>query len=226
MKRPEVDYRHLRLSNITSPEYRHVLLLLGWVFYFVMYFLTENLIPYEACHLIHSPLDDLVPFCEYFAVFYVFWYVLVFGSLLYYFFYDVESFRRLQIFIIVTQVVAMAVYIIYPSCQDMRPEVVPRDNFLSHVMAYIYSFDTPTGICPSLHVGYSLGILSVCWKDKRAPLPWKAAVFILVILISMSTAFVKQHSVVDILAAVPLGLLAEIVAYSRSYWLPKLKKRA
>ena len=29
------------------------------------------------------------------------------------------------------------------------------------------------------------------------------------VVISISTAFVKQHSVVDILAAVPLGLLAE-----------------
>ena len=31
MKRPVVDYRKLRFSNITSPQYRHVLLLLGWL---------------------------------------------------------------------------------------------------------------------------------------------------------------------------------------------------
>ena len=45
MKQPVVDYRKLRLSNITSPEYKHLLLLLGWVVYFAFYFLTENLIP-------------------------------------------------------------------------------------------------------------------------------------------------------------------------------------
>ena len=62
MKQPVVDYRKLRLSNITSPEYRHLLLLLGWVVYFAFYFLTENLIPAEKCHVMHCFLDDLIPF--------------------------------------------------------------------------------------------------------------------------------------------------------------------
>ena len=31
MKKPVVDYRKLRLSNIRTPEYSHLLLLLGWV---------------------------------------------------------------------------------------------------------------------------------------------------------------------------------------------------
>ena len=45
MKKPVVDYTKLRLSNITSKEYRHLLLLLGWVAYFIMYLVTENFIP-------------------------------------------------------------------------------------------------------------------------------------------------------------------------------------
>lgn len=45
MKKPVVDYRKLRLSNIRTPEYSHLLLLLGWVGYFLLYFLTENFIP-------------------------------------------------------------------------------------------------------------------------------------------------------------------------------------
>ena len=62
MKQPVVDYRKLRLSNLRSPEFSHLLLLLGWVGYFILYFLTENLIPAEDCYPFHCRLDDLIPF--------------------------------------------------------------------------------------------------------------------------------------------------------------------
>ena len=35
------------------------------------------------------------------------------------------------------------------------------------------------------------------------------------VLISVSTTFVKQHSAVDVLFAVPLGLLAEFIVFGR-----------
>ena len=59
MKKPVVDYRKFRFSKLRDPEYRHMLLLLGWVGYFLLYVLTENLIPPERCHPIHCALDDL-----------------------------------------------------------------------------------------------------------------------------------------------------------------------
>ena len=213
--KPTVDYREFRLSRLNEPRFAHVKLLGGWLVYFLFYFLTENLIPPERCHVIHSALDDLIPFNEYFAVFYCFWYVLLVGSLLYYFLYDVESFKNLQRFIIVTQVAAMLVYILYPSIQLLRPAVMPRDNILCRLMFAIYAFDTPTGVCPSLHVAYSIGIASVWCKDRRAPGWWKAFVVVCAVLISLSTAFVKQHSVIDIASALPVGLLAEYLVYGR-----------
>ena len=90
MKKPVVDYRNFRLSKINEPEYRHLWLLLGWVGYFLAYFLTEHLIPLENCHLIHSRLDDMIPFREEFVIFYVYWYFLVFGTLLYFILYNVS----------------------------------------------------------------------------------------------------------------------------------------
>ena len=45
--------------------------------------------------MVHCFLDDVIPFNEYFLIFYGGWYVLVAGSLLYYFFYDVRRFREL-----------------------------------------------------------------------------------------------------------------------------------
>ena len=84
MRKPVTDYRDFRLNKINDPAYRHLKLLLGWVVYFALYFITEKLIPLENCHVIHSALDDLIPFNELFVIPYVLWYLLVAGSLLYF----------------------------------------------------------------------------------------------------------------------------------------------
>ncbi|MDY3771674.1 MAG: phosphatidic acid phosphatase, partial [Candidatus Faecousia sp.] len=195
MKKPVVDYRQFRLSKLNDPQFAHLKLLLGWVVYFLFYFLTENFIPVENCHVIHSALDDRIPFNEFFFIPYCFWYLLIVISLGYFALYDVENFRNLQTFIIITQVVAMTVYILYPSVQNLRPTEFARDNFFTWLAGIIYTLDTPTGVCPSLHVAYSLGIGS-CWlKEKSASKLWKGFVVFSVILISLSTAVVKQHSV-------------------------------
>ena len=219
-----VDYRQFRLSRMKEPQFSHVKLWFTWLVYFALYFLTENLIPAEKCHVIHCFLDDIIPFNEYFLIFYVGWYVLVVGSLLYYFLYDVKRFRELDLYIFITQMVAMACYILYPSRQDLRPEVFPRENFFTWILGLIYTFDTNTGVCPSLHVAYSLAIVSVVCKDEHLKWPMKLFVTVFSILVCLSTAFVKQHSAVDILAALPVVLLGEILIYGKSYWLPKLRR--
>ena len=222
-KRKPVDYRGFSLRRLNEPRFSHVKLLGGWIFYFTMYFITENLIPWEKCHPIHCALDDLIPFNEFFVFFYVGWYLLVFGSLAYTFFYDTDSFRKLQTYIIITQVIAMSCYIIYPSRQDLRPEVFERNNVLTALMAFIYSFDTSTGVCPSLHVGYSLGILSVALKDRMLGAGWKAALTFVVVMICFAVCFVKQHSAVDVFAALPMCLVAELLVYGKDYWIPRIR---
>ena len=137
MKKKPVDYSGFSLRRLNEPRFSHMKLLLGWVFYFVMYFVTENLIPAERCHPIHCALDDLIPFNEFFVIFYVGWYLLVFGTLAYTLFFDVENFKRVQTYIIITQVIAMACYVLYPSRQDLRPEVFERNNILTALMAFI-----------------------------------------------------------------------------------------
>lgn len=213
MKKPVVDYRHFRLSRLNEPQFSHLKLLAGWIVYFIMYFLTENLIPASSCHVMHCFIDDLIPFNEIFVIFYVSWYLLIVGSLLYFMLYNIEGFKNLSKYIIITQVVAVMVYIVYPSRQDLRPEVFADDNLLTQLVGLLYTADTNTGVCPSLHVAYSLGIASVWIKEKDASLLIRAFVVVLVVLICFSTMFIKQHSAVDVIAALPLGLLAEILVF-------------
>lgn len=225
MKKPVIDYRTFRLRKLNTPQFSHLKLLGGWLVYFVLYFLTENLIPAERCYSMHIWLDDVVPFCEWFVIPYVSWYGLIVFSLGYFALYDIDSFKRLSKYIIFTQLVAMAIYILLPSRQDLRPEQFPRENVLSWIVGLLYRFDTNTGVCPSLHVGYSLGIASVWCKQRDAKPWWKVTVTVWVILICLSTMFVKQHSAADVLAALPMCLAAELVIYRDRYFHGAKKER-
>ena len=225
MTRQPYDYSGFSLKRLNEPRFAHVKLLGGWLVYFALYFLTENLIPAERCHEIHCALDDAIPFCEVFVLFYVGWFLLVAGSWAYAFFTDVENFKKLQIYIMITQAAAMLCYIVYPSIQNLRPETFPRQNVFTAILGFLYAFDTPTGVCPSLHVAYSLGILSVGLKDRQLSRAMKAALTLFVVMVCLAVCFVKQHSALDVLAALPVCLLAEAAVYGKNYWLPKMRAK-
>ena len=219
MRKPTVDYREFRFSKIRELQYRHLLYLLGWVGYFILYFLTENLIPYEKCYPVHCWLDDVIPFCEYFVIPYVGWYFLIVGSLIYFALYNPKNFKNMSKYIIITQIVAMVIYIAFPNRQDLRPDYFVRDNIFTNIVGLLYAADTCTGVCPSLHVAYSVGIASTWLREKSASKLCKTFIVTFCFFVCISVAFVKQHSVVDIFAAIPVCLLAEYLTFI----MPKLK---
>ena len=226
MRKPVVNYRNFRLNKITSPEYNHLLYLGGWIFYFVMYVLTENLIPESACHPVECWLDYQIPFCEWFIIPYVLWYFLIAGSLLYFALYDPRSFKKMQTFLIVTQVLAVIIYIVYPTVQYLRVDLdnLGRNNFAIQLVKLIQGADTPTGVCPSMHCAFSIGILSVWVRKKDVHWLLRTGIAVFCLVICASTCFVKQHSAVDFFAALPLCVVAELVAFGKDY-LNMLKNR-
>lgn len=216
MRKPVVDYRTFRLSKLNEPQFKHLQYLFGWIGYFILYFLTENLIPYEKCYPVHCSLDDLIPFCEYFVIPYAGWYLLIVGSLIYFALYNPDNFKNMMKFIVVTQIAAMAIYIIFPNRQDLRPEEFVNNNIFTDILGMIYTFDTSTNVCPSLHVAYSIGIASTWLKEKSASKWCKLFITVFCFLVCISVAFVKQHSVVDIFVAIPICILAEWITRATS----------
>lgn len=196
-------------------EHGHFKLLLSWPVFFAIFILTERLIPPEKCTPIHCALDDVIPFCEFFIIPYVLWYVLIAFSLGYFLFNNICSFKKLQLYIIITQIIAIAVYILFPSRQDLRPESFPGENIFTCIIGLLYRIDSNTGVCPSLHCAHSIAISSVWCKEKDTAVLYKVFIVLFCITICMSTVFIKQHSVLDFIAAIPLCLAAEIIIYHR-----------
>ena len=211
---PEVDYRKFRLSRLNSPEYRHLKLLLFWPMFGLLFFAVERVWIRESYYPMSCELDSLIPFCEWFLIPYLFWFVFLVGIHIYALLYDVDAFRRLMKFIIFSYSAALLIYIIFPNCQELRPEMFPRDNALTRFMAGFYQFDTNTNVCPSLHVIGSAAVLACAWHSKHfTTTGWRIAFTAAAVLISVSTVFLKQHSAVDILVALPICGLAWTFAY-------------
>ena len=211
-----VDYRKLRPSNITSPEFRHLLLLLYWPIYGLTFLILERGLTLNY-HPVEAALDAKIPFCEYFVPAYYFWFVFLIGMHFYTGLFDVPAFKKLMYFIMITYTITSVIYIIYPTKQELRPTEFAGDNIFVTVINGLYNFDTNTNVCPSLHVIGSFAVLFTSWHCKRFRSFWWQLGFIsATVLICLSTVFLKQHSVVDIWVA--LAVCA--VAYPFAYILP------
>lgn len=217
MIRPSVDYRQFRLSRLNTPEFSHVKLLLYWPLFGLCFLFAERYSPVTHYYAIHCALDDLIPFNELALIPYLFWFVYLIGTLAYTFFFDIPNFRRMMRFVIITYTAALVIYLLFPNCQELRPAVFPRDNTLTRFIAGFYVFDTNTNVCPSLHVIGSLAAFHALWYSPRfSSRGWHIASAAAAFLICISTVFMKQHSVLDILAALPICFIAYLVCYRRA----------
>lgn len=206
---PSVNYLQLRPNNLTSPTFRHLLLLLYWPIFGFLFWFAERRLIVDSYYPVYSSLDDLIPFCEWFVIPYVFWFVFLIGMHVYTGLYDVPAFIKLMKFIIVTYSITLMIYYLFPTCQNLRPQEFARDNFLTRFMEHYYAFDTHTNVCPSLHVIGSFAAMFAGWHCSRLQTKgWKIAFLVTAILISISTVFLKQHSVIDIFVAIPICLVA------------------
>ena len=204
------------LQWLNTPERRHIKLLFYWPLFGLIFLLLERFRPGQVYYAVHCRLDDLIPFCQWALIPYLLWFVFLIGALAYTFFCDVPAFRRMMYFVIVTYTIALLTYILFPTCQHLRPSSFEQDNILTRIIAWFYRFDTNTDVCPSLHVIGSMAAMFALWDCKRFQgRGWKAAFALMALSISLSTVFMKQHSVVDICAAAVVSAVGWFFSYGQ-----------
>ena len=214
MKLEIVDYRKLRPNNLNSEQFKHLWLVIFWPIFGVFFMGVERLGFNSNYVPVYSPLDDLIPFNELFVIPYLFWFVYLTGVVVFTGFFEVKAVKRVMLFIIVSFSCTMLIYLVYPTCQELRPMAFERDNILTRFMEGFYQFDTNTNVFPSLHVtGSVAGMLGFCDTKYFRSAGWKIGNVIVTVLISMSTVFLKQHSILDVFGAIPVCLLGWYIAY-------------
>lgn len=196
--------------------------------YFLIYVAMEKLFP--AIHwATQTTLDRFIPFCEWFLIPYCLWYPLLILTAVYLMKRDVPAYRRYMHFLAATFFLSELIWLLFPNGQSLRPAVMPRDNILTAAVAAIYHTDTCTNVFPSVHVVGSIGAMLAVWdcgvlRCDHKRICW--AVSILAILICLSTLFIKQHAVLDVVSGLLLSFLVAIPVYRRSPAFHPVLKRA
>lgn len=216
MKKPCVDYRNFRFNKMKTEEFRHTLLLFYWPVFGILFAFVERFYPVKYYYSVHCALDDVIPFCEWFFIPYLFWFVYLIGSLVYTFFYDITAFKKEMYFVIITYSVTIVIYLLFPTCQELRPTEFASGNLLTEAISAFYAFDTNTNVCPSLHVVGSFAAMFALWECRDFNTKgYKIAFGIMAFFICISTVFMKQHSAIDVIAALPLCAIGYYFSFGK-----------
>lgn len=184
----------------------------------------------ENYSMVHVPLDDKIPFCEWFIIPYYLWFPYILLVIAYFFFFAKRrEYYQLVGFLFIGMSIALLTYTIWPNGIDFRPDLehLGRENLLIDLTKFIYANDRAINCCPSIHCFNSIGVcigINKCssLKSKKA---LRIGSVILSLLICLSTVFVKQHSVKDVIWAFLLGAIMYLAAYILPDWIAQKKEQ-
>lgn len=182
--------------------------------------------------IIHVSLDDYIPFCELFVVPYFLWFAYVATVVVFLFFKNKQEYYRSCAFLFTGMTLFLIISTLWPNGHNLRLMEMPRENVFTQAVSALWKIDTPTNLWPSIHVYNSMGahfavIRSAELENKKGI---KLASGILAVSIILSTMFIKQHSVFDVMTGIALGTVMYTFTYRREVVLAarmqrKLKKR-
>lgn len=171
------------------------------------FFLLELIAPEPVVYL-HCPLDDLIPFCEWFVIPYFLWYAWVPVFMLYFMFHDREAYLKLCFIMFAGATICLVIYAAVPNGLQLRREIA-ADNFCARIVKLIRTIDPPCNVCPSIHVSSTVAIhlVILACREFRNVGWMKALSWTVTLLICISTLFIKQHSVIDVVCGWGLSLM-------------------
>lgn len=209
-------------------RYRHGWVVLAYVCLYLPWFAHLERTVTKHYHLIHMRLDDFIPFNEFFIIPYFLWFAYISITVLYFLFTNKHDYYRICMFLFTGMTIFLIVSTIYPNGHHLRPLVFERDNVFTHMVASLYSTDTSTNLFPSIHVYNSLGAHFAIMNSERLEnkkwIRWGS--LILCVSIILSTVFLKQHSVFDVITAFIMAAVLYTITYSVDYEALAARRRA
>lgn len=190
--------------------------------YLGCFFLVEYLIDGSSQYWVsYLPIDDKIPFVDWFVIFYYLWYPLLVGVGLWLFLKEKKAYERFMKMIMYGYTISLIFFLIVPNGQDLRPTSFENENIFTYLIGKMYSADTNTNVFPSIHVyGSLICMFAVVDSDTLNKFWIKALVTVLAIFICASTVFIKQHSFLDIIGGVAMFVPLYIGVYRKRIFMP------
>lgn len=189
-------------------QYRHAWVLSYALIYIIWFdYLEKEINSKVSYHIVHTSLDDDIPFCEYFIVPYLLWFLYMAVSVLYFLFTNKDDYYRLCAFLFSGMTISLIICSFFPNGTNFRPMVDSSKNIFSALVAWLYKTDTCTNVFPSIHCYNSIAAAIAIIKSSdiakcRFGKFIKSGSILLTVLICLSTLFLKQHSVLDVCGAI------------------------
>ena len=167
--------------------------------------------------IIYSSIDSKIPFCEYFIVPYLLWFAYIAFAVVFFIYFNDSKTECFQMFY--NLAIGMTLFIIisyvFPNGLNLRPTTFERDNIFITLCQSLWKADTSTNVFPSLHVYNSMAAffsLNSCEKLKKHVFV-RYSIFLLTLSIVLSTMFLKQHSIIDVVAGIGLSVISYLILY-------------
>ena len=194
---------------------RHLIPIAVWFVIYMGLFGFLEIVPPKDVHLIHCALDDRIPDMAIFIYPYVSWfpYIIVCAALAIKNLDD-RQFKKAVLVLTTGMNIFLFISYVWPTGLDLRESIVYDLHTLSgKLLKFVQTMDTPKSVFPSMHVYVTLVLQYTLEMQKKLVPAWGIWVGrVLVVLIVLSTMFTKQHSAVDVTAAIVMFAVLALAA--------------
>ena len=130
----------------------HLWFQLYWVVYLIWFFWLDLTIT-DPKYIIHSRIDDRIPFNEWFIFPYCSWFLLLAGVTALLWWCDTQSYDKLCLTMFSGMTFCLILYMLLPNGLELRPtaEDVERSNIAMSILQLIWKADASVNVCPSIH---------------------------------------------------------------------------
>lgn len=191
----------------TRPLGTLIILVAVYALVTALYPLFNN--PLETTYCLSTPLDEGIPFSRVWIVPYVSWYAFLPGVAV---FLMIKDKKQCAITLLTMISGLLLSYLTYSIFQTTVPRpAVPGDDLFSRLVQLIYNIDQPYNAFPSIHVLATYALMLGTAKAEGIKKVPRWTIWIVGWAIIISTVFVKQHVVADILGGMVLAQVLHLL---------------
>lgn len=157
------------------------------------------------------PIDSKIPLIPWFVYFYYLTFPLCFFTFFYLAYKDKKAFYNIYITLILSFALSGIIYLVGQTVFT-KPDFTPV-TFTDKLVVWTWGSTNPVNCFPSQHCFMAFATIIACVSGKGMNKIFKAFAIFCSIMIVLSTVFIRQHFVMDIVASFDIMFIFWIFAY-------------
>lgn len=157
----------------------------------------------RGVHYLVTNIDRKIPFIKIFAIPYLIWYPFMIVTLVYFCLYYRKTYYKVIFSFVTGMLICYASFYLFQT--GIQRPVLYGNDFLTELIRFIYNTDKPYNCFPSIHVLTCYLVVKGIRDCNEKNSTHKIIITITAALIILSTQFIKQHVILDLIFGILLG---------------------